>query len=116
MPYQSSLGTTDLLLGANYRYHRWNTALAFQLPLQQNNENQFTHPAWGNDPRALGYFESAFLERAPDAVIRLQYAIPINRLAVQPGLLAIQHLGQDTRLEAEPDPIGMPVMPDRGSP
>ena len=113
MPYQTSLGTTDLLLGVNYRFHRFNTALAFQLPLDQGNANQFTHAAWLLEPAARGYFESAFLERAPDIVLRFQYRLPFGKFAVQPGLLAIQHLGQDTRLEASPDPTGMPVLPSR---
>ncbi|MBX2980161.1 MAG: hypothetical protein KF905_12760 [Flavobacteriales bacterium] len=113
MPYQTSLGTTDLLFGVNYRFHRFNTALAFQLPLDQGNENQFNHAAWLLEPAARGYFESAFLERAPDAVLRFQYRLPFGKFAVQPGLLAIQHLGQDTRLEAAPDPAGMPVLPTR---
>jgi hypothetical protein len=102
MPYQTSLGTTDLLLGVNYRHDRWSGALALQLPMHQANENTFTHAAWGQDPAALGYFESAYLERAADAVARVQYRILWGRLAVQPGLLAIQHLGKDTRLEAVP--------------
>jgi hypothetical protein len=102
MPYQTSLGTTDLLLGVNYRHDRWSGALALQLPVHQANENAFTHAAWGQDPAALGYFESAYLERAADAVVRVQYRIPWRRFAVQPGLLAIQHLGTDTRLETAP--------------
>jgi hypothetical protein len=102
MPYQTSLGTTDLLLGVNYRHDRWSGALALQLPVKQANENTFTHAAWGQDPAALGYFESAALERAADAVARVQYRIPWRRFAVQPGLLAIQHLDTDTRLETAP--------------
>jgi hypothetical protein len=102
MPYQTSLGTTDLLFGVNYRHKRWSGALAFQLPVHQANENTFTHASWGQDPAALGYFESAYLERAADAVARLQYRIPWGRFALQPGLLAIQHLGKDSRLEAAP--------------
>ncbi len=113
MPYQSSLGTTDLLLGANYRFDRWNAAIAFQLPIQQGNENQFTHASWGFDPVAQGYFESAELERAADAVLRVQYRIPWRRFAVQPGLLAIQHLDMDTRVETMSATTDMPMIPSR---
>lgn len=102
MPYQTSLGTTDLLLGMNYRHQRWSGALALQLPVSQANENTFTHASWGQDPAALGYFESAYLERAADAVARIQYRLSWGRFAVQPGLLAIQHLGKDSRLAAVP--------------
>ncbi len=102
MPYQVSLGTTDLLFGVNYRHARWCGALALQLPVSQANENTFTHASWGQAPSALGYFESAYLERAADAVARIQYAVPVGSLVVQPGLLAIQHLGKDSRLIAIP--------------
>ncbi len=109
MPYQPGLGTLDLLLGVQYRYKRWTTALAYQHVLDQGNENLFYNEAWDGDADALKYFESAYLERANDAVARLQYALPIGKFSIQPGLLAIYHLGLDSRLEvdATPDPWDM---------
>ncbi|MBK6542982.1 MAG: hypothetical protein IPG10_17200 [Flavobacteriales bacterium] len=109
MPYQPGLGTLDLLLGAQYRYKRWTTALAYQHVLDQGNENLFYHEAWDGDADALTYFESAYLERANDAVARVQYALPIGKFSIQPGLLAIYHLGLDSRLELDgtPDPWEM---------
>ncbi len=112
MPYQTSLGTTDVLLGLSYRWHRWQFAVAYQHVLAQNNQNEFTHGRWIDDMRARGYFESDHLQRANDAVARLQYKIPLGRLSLQPGLLAIQHLGKDVRLEAPVDPAGMPRIPE----
>ncbi|MCB0767324.1 MAG: hypothetical protein KDB95_08955, partial [Flavobacteriales bacterium] len=50
-------------------------------------------------PAAASYFESFALERADDAVLRLQYAFPIGRVLLQPGLLGILHMGKDSRLE-----------------
>ena len=97
MPYQTSLGTTDLLFGVNYRYKRWTGALAWQHVLVQENKNDFLHLNWLDNAAGRAYFESAGLERADDAVARLLYAIPIGRLTIQPGILAIMHLGQDTR-------------------
>lgn len=108
MPYQTSLGTIDLLAGLSYRHDRWSLALAYQHVLKNTNENGFTHERWMDDMRALGYFESPFLERANDAVARLQYAVPIGRVTVQPGLLAIVHLGQDRRLASSGNIIGFP--------
>lgn len=109
MPYQPGLGTLDLLLGVQYRYKRWSTALAYQHVLDQGNENLFYHEAWDGDADALKYFESAYLERANDAVARLQYTLPIGKFSIQPGLLAIYHLGLDSRLELDgtPDPWDM---------
>ncbi len=98
MPYQTSLGTTDLLLGLDHRIHRWSMALAYQHVLAQGNGNHFTHAAWMDDPDALAYDETPELQRADDAVARLQYALPLGRLNVRPGLLAIVHMGRDSRL------------------
>jgi hypothetical protein len=97
MPYQTSLGTTDLLLGGHPlpATSGGPRRLAWQHVLKNSNENAFHHERWMDDMRALGYFESPFLQRANDAVARLQYAVPIGRVTVQPGLLAIVHLGQD---------------------
>ena len=112
MPYQTSLGTTDLLMGLNYRNGRWRSALAFQTVLVNENTNTFTHAAWMDDPMAQGYFESAYLERASDAVARIQYAVPVGSLVVQPGLLAIYHVARDKRQEVPMDPAGMPRLPE----
>lgn len=98
MPYQTSLGTTDLLLGVNYRRGRINAAVAYQHVLANNNANAFFGPAGIDSVAAIGYFPSAELQRANDAVVRVQYAIPLGKLAVQPGLLAITHLQNDSRL------------------
>jgi hypothetical protein len=112
MPYQTSLGTTDLLLGLSYRWHRWQAAIAYQHVLDHGNMNEFTHARWMDDMRALGYFESWELRRADDAVARLQYKIPMGRLALQPGVLCIYHMGRDRRLETPMDPAGMPRIPE----
>jgi hypothetical protein len=103
MPYQLGLGTTDLLLGVQYRHKRWSGTLAYQHVLVQDNQSTFLHRYWSGVPEALGYFESFALERANDAVARIQYAIPIKRLTLQPGLLGIYHLGMDSRI-AVPEP------------
>ena len=100
MPYQTSLGTTDLLLGLNYKWKRISAAIAYQHVLSQGNENAFLHSAWASSAdstTASGYFESYQLERANDAVVRAQYAFPIGKLTLQPGLLGILHLAEDTR-------------------
>lgn len=97
MPYQTSLGTTDLLLGVNYRYKRWTGALAWQHVLVQENKNDYLHLNWLDNAVGRTYFESAGLERADDAVARLLYALPIGKLTIQPGVLAILHMGKDTR-------------------
>ncbi len=114
MPYQTGLGTTDMLLAINWRYKRYVASIAYQHVLMNNNENRFSHMAWNNDPAILGYFESNMLDRGDDAVLRLQYAYGCGRLALQPGLLAIYHLQKDTRLEyvMDMDPMAQRVAVD----
>lgn len=100
MPYQVSLGTTDLLAGISYRRKGLGLALAYQHVLVQRNANSFLHSAWqgsADSTAARGYFESYRLRRASDAVARVQYTLSLKGLAVQPGLLAIVHLADDTR-------------------
>lgn len=98
MPYQTGLGTTDLLLAAQYRFKRWTTAVAYQHVLNQANENTFSHEAWSGNTDARGYFESYRLERANDLVVRVQYAYGCGRLSLQPGVLGIYHVGTDSRI------------------
>ncbi|HEY0976286.1 MAG TPA: hypothetical protein VGE21_02355 [Flavobacteriales bacterium] len=113
MPYQTSLGTTDLLFGTTYRHRRFSAALAYQMVLKNDNANRFRHALWMDDMDALGYFESWDLDRADDAVVRIQYAVPWKRIVVQPGLLAIQHMGRDVRTEIPDDQPGMMRLPER---
>ncbi len=112
MPYQTSLGTTDLLAGIQFRRGRITAAIAYQHVAQQLNANEFTPAMWMDNMDALGYFPSDGLVRADDAVIRLQYAIPRGRVIVQPGLLAIYHMAEDERIEARPNPVpsNLPIM------
>ena len=95
MPYQTSLGTTDLLAGVNFRFGRWQAAVAYQHVLVNENENTFTHAGWMDDTDALGYFESDGLLRASDAVARVQYGFNFGDLSLQPGLLGIYHVSKD---------------------
>ncbi len=107
MPYQTGLGTLDLLLGAQFRTGPWSVALAYQHVLNQDNQNTFLHSSWTGTPAALNYFESFALERGDDAVVRVQYTYGCGRLALQPGLLAIQHVGKDFRMERTGEPIDL---------
>lgn len=110
MPYQVGLGTTDLLFGLQYRYERISAAIAYQHVLKQDNQSTFLHRYWADVPAAASYFESFALERADDAVLRLQYGVPFGRLILQPGLLGILHMGKDSRLE---DPNTLDLILDR---
>jgi len=69
MVYQTSLGTHDILLGADARYKRvWRFALGFQMPIVQFNKNNFESSIAQNTPNASAYFTSNKLMRRPDAL------------------------------------------------
>lgn len=118
MVYQTGLGTFDMILGLHWRHKRYVAAIAYQHVLVQNNENQFTHSAWFNDPTVEGYFESRGLNRADDLVVRAQYAYGCGRLSLQPGLLAIYHMADDERLNdavrSSPEPESITLTGSQG--
>ncbi len=113
MPYQTSLGTKDMLLGVNYRRQFFQAGLAYQHVLVHENDNGFLHLAWMDNADAQVYFESAGLIRADDVVMRMQYLFGFRKLVVQPGLLAIYHLVEDERIMV--DALGMRTTRVEGS-
>ncbi len=97
MPYQSSLGTNDLLLGVDAKYkNSWMFASGFQLPLIQNNKNDFDTALIWNNPEAKAYFSSGRLLRKPDLVVRIDKKFALKKhINLYAGLLPIFHLGED---------------------
>jgi len=70
MAYQTSLGTYDIIIGAQYIYKTWDFYLAYQHPFGRNN-NQYLHPEGEADEKKL-YYESAQLRRGDDIALRVQ--------------------------------------------
>jgi hypothetical protein len=98
MPYQTSLGTHDLLIGFDARFRaRWMFGLALQLPVYQFNHNGFdTAIFYPSETKEKQYFTSAKLLRRPDLVFRLDRKFILHKkLALTAGVLPIYHLGHD---------------------
>jgi len=97
MVYQTSLGTHDILLGADARYKKvWRFALGFQMPIVQFNKNNFEASIAQNTPNASAYFTSNKLMRRPDALLRIDRSVAIGkRFQVNAGLIAVYHLLHD---------------------
>ncbi|MCB0791273.1 MAG: hypothetical protein KDB97_05870 [Flavobacteriales bacterium] len=89
MPYQTSLGTWDLLFGVAYRNKGFEAALAYQYIYFDQNENFFLRSRWDTASVAQNYFNSFWLERGDDAILRLQYGFRTGRFDISPGLLGI---------------------------
>lgn len=98
MPYQSSLGTTDLILGISKKLNKgFSVSVAIQQPLVHRNQNGFDSLAFKTlgYPDNENYFISSNLKRKGDAMIRVDKSFKKNKSGYTIGLLPIFHLGED---------------------
>ena len=97
MPYQTSLGTIDLVLALNYSRKQWGATLALQQPLKAQNENKFLPGDYPSIPLTLKYWPTNGFERKGDIVGRVSYSIKAGeRFSIRPSLLGIYHISNDT--------------------
>src|SRR5690606_37306645 len=101
MPYQSSLGTTDVITGVTLSDGTWQFSLGWQQPLTKANENSFDPDQWSVS-EAFDYFPSYMLKRRADVLLRGVFGGNISRkLSGSGGLLAIYHVGEDEYRDSE---------------
>ncbi len=101
MPYQTSLGTTDLVVGVSYALRSFGITLAAQQPLKSVNGNRFLPEEYPSVPLANRYLPSNQFSRKGDVLLRLSYNFDLNkRFSVRPSLLSIYHVADDTYLDA----------------
>lgn len=98
MPYQTSLGTTDLVLGISYIRKSFGATLALQQPLKKMNGNRFLPSDYPSVPLAAKYLPSNSFERKGDALLRFSYNFDLSnsRFSIRPNLLGIYHLANDS--------------------
>ena len=95
MDYQSSLGTPDLVLGISHEYNKFHMALAFQLPLSQNQDEFIAEDYPAGSPLKQFQTTNRFIRRG-DLMVRVAYPLSVkNKFKITPGLLPIIHLGKD---------------------
>jgi hypothetical protein len=100
MPYQTSLGTVDLVLALNYSRKSFGATLAFQQPLKARNENKFLPGDYPAIPLAVKYLPSNQFERKGDLVGRVSYSFKAgDRFSIRPSLLGIYHLANDSYID-----------------
>lgn len=113
MPYQTSLGTTDLVLGLNFIHNSFGATIAVQQPLKPVNGNQFLPGDYPSLPLAGEYLPSNLFSRKGDVLLRLSYDFAINRqLSIRPSLLSVYHEANDTYVDM--DKIRRPVEQSAG--
>ncbi len=94
MVYQTSLGTTDMLLGIHYQMSRLQVSLAYQQALDQNENSYYGSLQVPPAPTEYRY------KRKADLVMRLSYPFDLkNHWTLIPGLLPIYHLDEDEYTE-----------------
>ena len=99
MPYQTSLGTTDLLLAINYSRKSAGITLAFQQPLNSTNKNKFLTSDYPLGHPAIEYLSTNEFSRKADLVGKIFFGFkPGKRIFIRPGLLGIYHTANDTYL------------------
>lgn len=109
MQYQSSLGTVDAVAGFSVSNRNWQVAAGFQQPLTGINCNTFLPEYW-TDKDAGRYPPSNDFKRQGDVLLRTVYTFSLKqKLAVNAGLLALYHLGEDTYINANvsDDPVSI---------
>ena len=94
MPYQTGLGTNDLILGLSYKVSKWHFVIGYQQPFGRANNN-FLKQYWQAD-EVKDYFNSAHLLRKSDLLLRIERFINIDKKwSASIGVLPILHLGED---------------------
>lgn len=95
MPYQTSLGTFDLVVGTNAKFKKYVFALAYQHVLKNDNRNQFIAIEFP-DVDAANYFSSFLFKRSNDLVFRAERRFDVkNNWSVNPSTLLIYRLQND---------------------
>lgn len=100
MPYQTSLGTVDLVLALNYNRNHFGATLALQQPLKAKNENKFLSAFYPDEPLAPHYWPTNGLIRKGDLVGRISYSFAAGKsFSIRPSLLGIYHLANDSYVD-----------------
>ncbi len=110
MPYQSNLGTTDIILGLSVGWKKYITVAAgYQQPVIQYNQNGYLPVSLpGAEQGYTDYFASRQLKRKGDVLFRAEGHYNWRKFSLSAGPLFIYHLGKDRISNA----YDMDVTPD----
>jgi hypothetical protein len=96
MAYQTSLGTTDAIIGMTYKFKRWALSTAWQQPLTQNS-NTFIVDNYPAELIKDPYLSTNEYKRSGDILVRVTHFSKINRkLNLSSSILPIFHLNNDS--------------------
>jgi len=106
MPYQTGLGTYDVVLGVGFNYLQWNFSTGFQGVVKDNNKNTFTPDPDPSSPDHA-YFNSFMLHRGNDVLLRVERKFSFNKINLIPGLLGIYRIEKDRILSPDDKRIAL---------
>lgn len=96
LDYQNSLGTLDLIIGANLVLDKtWELGSGFQIPIVRSSINEFETTAISSSNK---FVNTKNYSRKADVLIRFGYFYNLQKtkLQLKPNILAIYHLANDT--------------------
>ena len=101
MVYQTSLGSTDILLGAKFVYKKWDFTGGYQHSFNTTQNSYLNTTSIGiNTPDYKSYVQSNKMKRADDGVFRLTRNIRLKNTFTSAGVLFIYHLANDKITDA----------------
>lgn len=98
MAYQSSLGSTDAIVGINATWKEYiSIAAGYQQPILRYNDNDYFRSSYINDPVYSNsqYTIGRHLYRNGDVMARFEGRFAVNRAGISAGALGIYHLAND---------------------
>jgi hypothetical protein len=100
MAYQTSLGTSDIILGMAIAGRHFSLTAAIQQPFIQN-KNEFFREDYPDGIINDNYISTRGYQRKGDVLLRLSYPVNLegSKLSLIPSILPIYHLGNDNYVD-----------------
>lgn len=95
MVYQTSLGTTDGLIGAKYTLKKWDFTIGYQHSFNANKNKYLYRSGLKDSVIYNNYFESNMLRRSDDGIFRINRNFIFKKINANTGLLFIYHMKDD---------------------
>ncbi len=99
MDYQTSLGTTDIILGALIQIKKLAVTVAMQQPITKN-FNAFYSYDYPTNHEFSGFQSTNDFKRKGDIILRATYGLKKGNWSLLPGVLGIYHYDEDEFTES----------------
>ena len=105
MAYQTSLGTTDMILGITRSWNKFSISGAWQQPLTQNG-NTFLIDEYPDGILSDPYISTNGYKRKGDVLLRLSHSTQLSeKIIFSSSILPIYHFGDDSYENSEGEEI-----------